>query len=1190
MRTKHIQSFIFAVIFAFESIAVGFVPAGAQTISENTVTEDVAAKNTVTKNVSEETVVENESALSEPVGNTEGNISWSIDTNGHLTIEGTGNYEDRANNLKGGWLEYATEIKTATVKVTGITNTSYMFYNCTNLVSVDLTGLDTSNVTTMCYMFYNCTKLTTLDLSKFVTENVLDMSYMFYGCSSLQSLDLTGFKTNIVTDMKYMFYCCYGLKSLDLSSFNTSNVKYMSYMFYDCYNLEKLKLNGDDSMLLFQTYLVEDMTAMFARCSKLETLNLTGFDTTKLDTENTENLGMIFLQCSNLTRLIVPSEFSKAIPVPQYGDPNNSYEWIYGPTGKPATEIKSAGTYIRSDVYGGTPVSYNGMDGDLYWEIDTNGHLLITGEGDYAPRSENSMTGWLTHSEEIITATVVVDGITKTNSMFQSCSNLTSVNLEKLYTSDVTDMHNMFESCKKLEEVDVSKFDTKNVTNMAYMFNGCFALKALDVSHFDTASVTNMESMFGGCKGLTELDITGFDTNKVTDMTCMFSECDALEILDISSFSTDQVTLYMTNMIAGCDSLIVVIAPEIPSTKNLFPPLEIFEWYNQQTGETVTQITNAGIYIRSDVYGKEVIIYKGTDVDLEWTIDTNGHLLITGEGDYAPRSENSKTGWLAYADKIKKATVKVEGIKNTGYMFCNCTNLVSVDLNGLETSSVESMTNMFMNCGKLTALTLNGLDTANVKDMSSMFGGCIGLKSLTLNEINTAGVENMSMMFFGCSGLTTLTLNGLDTGNVTNMMGMFFGCSNLKSLYINELNTASVTNMGSMFQGCGSLTSLDIKRFETGKVIYMRDMFSECNSLTTLEAPDHSSSSVEMKLPVTNHVWKYQPEGTAVTKVTKAGTYIREENLGEPVVETPKPTVKEEPKTKVETKVETKTDGTVTKTVKTTEPTGEVTLNIVSTSKNKKKETIVKMEYDASGQLQNADVEVAQVVKSSKMTVNLKELKALVNQVAIGNVNYIYPVGSGLFDAKNVELLGEYYKKQDVLGVAQKKANVSIKVSAKTSAGKNKYTVSMQKKDLTKKKFVVYASDKKGNAVMVNNKKNTAKVSKKNNLTIKVAKKGKYQLQNTSDAKKTDKKIMKTVKPKKTKATVKKGKSTSFQLSKKCNKDNISKITYSSNSSKVKVTKKGKIKAKGSGSAKVTATVTMKNGKKKKITMKVKVA
>ena len=56
MKTKRIKAFLIAALLAFESIAVGVVPAGAQIVSENTVTENVGSKNSVI-----ETEVVNES-------------------------------------------------------------------------------------------------------------------------------------------------------------------------------------------------------------------------------------------------------------------------------------------------------------------------------------------------------------------------------------------------------------------------------------------------------------------------------------------------------------------------------------------------------------------------------------------------------------------------------------------------------------------------------------------------------------------------------------------------------------------------------------------------------------------------------------------------------------------------------------------------------------------------------------------------------------------------------------------------------------------------------------------------------------------------------------------------------------------------------------------------------------------------
>ena len=39
-------------------------------------------------------------------------------------------------------------------------------------------------------MFYNCSQLISLNLKSFETNNVTDMSYMFYNCRILSELDL----------------------------------------------------------------------------------------------------------------------------------------------------------------------------------------------------------------------------------------------------------------------------------------------------------------------------------------------------------------------------------------------------------------------------------------------------------------------------------------------------------------------------------------------------------------------------------------------------------------------------------------------------------------------------------------------------------------------------------------------------------------------------------------------------------------------------------------------------------------------------------------------------------------------------------------------------------------------------------------------------------------------------------------
>ena len=100
-----------------------------------------------------------------------------------------------------------------------LTNLESMFYNCFNLISIDLSNIDTSNVNSTHNMFKGCSSLKSLNLSNFNTENVIDMDGMFDGCSSLTSLDLSNFNTENVIDMNGMFYACSSLISFKFIKF-----------------------------------------------------------------------------------------------------------------------------------------------------------------------------------------------------------------------------------------------------------------------------------------------------------------------------------------------------------------------------------------------------------------------------------------------------------------------------------------------------------------------------------------------------------------------------------------------------------------------------------------------------------------------------------------------------------------------------------------------------------------------------------------------------------------------------------------------------------------------------------------------------------------------------------------------------------------------------------------------------------
>ncbi|EAC3358359.1 BspA family leucine-rich repeat surface protein [Listeria monocytogenes] len=198
--------------------------------------------------------------------------------------------------------------------------TEGMFKNCSNLMEVDLSGLDTSAVTTMWDMFNSCRALEELDVSHFDTSSVTNMYAMFENCTSLEELDVSNFDTSSVTSMYRVFNGCEKLKKLDVSNFDTSSATAMVQMFRNCSALEKLDVSN------FNTNLVTDMRAMFAGCTSLEALDVSNFDTSSVtnmaamfsdneklekldlstfDTSSVTNMGTMFKNCTALKSLFL---------------------------------------------------------------------------------------------------------------------------------------------------------------------------------------------------------------------------------------------------------------------------------------------------------------------------------------------------------------------------------------------------------------------------------------------------------------------------------------------------------------------------------------------------------------------------------------------------------------------------------------------------------------------------------------------------------------------------------------------------------------------------------------------------------------------------------------------------------------------------------------------------------------------
>ena len=383
---------------------------------------------------------------------------WTLYDDGELVLKGNASesspYTFNLQNGQAPWYNYRTQIKS--VKTDGYLKAnyylSYMFNGCSNLETVDLSGLiDTSNVTTMTQMFQDCSHLKSVDLSHLNLSRVTNMSSIFNRCYWLETIDFPTTNGPSPTTLSKAFYNCSRLKAVDLSHFNTANLTSLENTFYDCPQLASVNMDGlnlsNVTTLYYTFYRTESLKASpipananFARLttaasafyeSGIETIDMSGWNTPSL---------------TNMTYMFSRSK-------------------------------------IKSIV---------GMD-----QMDTS-HVTNMSQMFYCCYDLESFDF----------PNLDTSRVTTFYGMFQGCRSLQSVDCSNWNTSSATNMEDMFEWCKALSALDLSSFDTSHVTRMNYMISGCDNLRFLDISSFDISNISYLSGLFSGDISLRRVNLS----------------------------------------------------------------------------------------------------------------------------------------------------------------------------------------------------------------------------------------------------------------------------------------------------------------------------------------------------------------------------------------------------------------------------------------------------------------------------------------------------------------------------------------------------------------------------------------------------------------------------------------------------------------------------------------------------------
>ncbi len=711
------------------------------------------------------------------------NVYWRIDRDGKLTVKGNGEYCEYPQHTYSPWYPYRESIKTAEVRLSLIENPSFMFEDCVNLTSVDISQLDTSLSTNLSAMFRGCSSLKSIDLSKMNTSKATQISAMFADCSSLETLDLSNFDTSNVTAMSslfsyaknlkhiqfgekfttakvtrspYMFEGCYAIEELDLSSFAMPVNNEMKGMFEFCRNLKKLTFGEK-----FSAAKATDVSRMFWSCDGLNALDLSAFDLRSVQYAD------LMLGMDNLLEFQTPVNVKSNIAMPQgvwqtpegqsvsgYLPKNQSKsikltQQMHLEVTKDVTEYIYGSTLGLSDL----KVEYRNSTGSIREQVKdytTNAKSIdmnTAGTKDLIVTYKGiSATVKITVKKQTVLDRFVLDDDAKTVYMPGEKPCLDGIWLHGYLGND-----------RKISTVDYR---------------------------------TNLDEIDTSTPGVKKLKVWYADA------------CGEIDLFVMEPFQNDDIAHKRYD----------TLAYRIDKNGNLtmmgsHPRLKNHDW--------------SGLQNALDCVKTAKIVIRGADDFSE---------LLSG---------------CRNLESVDFSGTETKYVKNFIQMFYNCSSLKSVDLSGFDTENATNMSSMFSECKSLKNVDLSGFQTKNVKDMSGMFGNCTALESVNLSSFDTGSVIRMRDMFSGCNSLSSLPIGSFKTGSVTNMSGMFAGCSNIKEINLSHFDTRNVENMSRMFVGCKGLTSLDLRPLNTQKVTDMSEMFDSCSNLTSLNLSNFDTRNVK---------------------------------------------------------------------------------------------------------------------------------------------------------------------------------------------------------------------------------------------------------------------------------------------------------------------------------------------------------